>query len=193
VFQYTEGNDAATVTKANFNLGQSARFQRPANTICDHVLELRILKAVMESPGGPCDQLVAMYANGAQPKIDDVQARWKPLKTLINDKTRNMAFTSSSLEKQKGQIVKYDSDPRESLNVDDTLPANNAHRLRAANDYLSKTKDGSATGLNTLQLAADLDAQIQTSFPGTTMRVVDEWNRILALADSLANPCPSGP
>jgi hypothetical protein len=96
-----------------------------------------------------------------------------------------MAFTSSSLEKQvmcvahrtavdadmtthqKGQIVKYESDPSETLNADGTLPANNAHRLMAANDYLSKTKDGSATGLNTLQLAADLDAQIQTRFVST--------------------------
>ncbi|KAJ7256085.1 hypothetical protein C8J57DRAFT_1651542 [Mycena rebaudengoi] len=160
----------------------------------EHILELNILQRVMESPGGPCDQISSMYANG-NPNPQDVKDLWVPLKNIINDKTLNIVFAEGrfmevtvnyfNLIGLRADMVRWKTKEKK----DD---ANIPHRLKAVNDYLIRTKDGNENA-NSLEVVARLDAHIQQAFPGTTKKVVDEWNTVHTLTDVLANPCPPAP
>ncbi|KAJ6577607.1 hypothetical protein B0H19DRAFT_1370758 [Mycena capillaripes] len=117
-YDYTDGVATTHLTTTGFNLKTKTPFTRPADTTCEHILELNILKDVMESPGGVCDQIAAKFATNLNiPDLSDceiaelapedlkkrndaLEQRAKDVKTLtdpivkaINDKALNLVFT----------------------------------------------------------------------------------------------------
>ncbi|KAJ7608843.1 hypothetical protein DFH06DRAFT_1148737 [Mycena polygramma] len=95
----------------------------------------------------------------------------------------------------KGLVATYAQNGNQgALGVPNINGADAIGLLKAANDYLQKTKDGSGVlrntdTTNTISVAAQLDAAI-AAHPNPDgpvgLKVVDEWNRVLATAKSLA-------
>ncbi|KAJ7465675.1 hypothetical protein FB451DRAFT_1402684 [Mycena latifolia] len=169
-----------------FDIKSKAGFKAPAGAVCEHILELNILRDVMESPGGPCQQIVDKFQCTDKPTAAEIKAPVAPLVKIINGKNVNVVFAQkSSLEAQKGLIVEQALGRGSGLDVPGLDTANKALRLQGANDYLTRTSNG-ADGPNTLQVAANLDAEIQKTFPGTKAKAVDEWKKVLNLAKASA-------
>ncbi|KAJ7178215.1 hypothetical protein C8R46DRAFT_1029710 [Mycena filopes] len=164
--------------------------RRPPNdlTVTYHVLELNILKDVMESAGGPCDQLAVLYKAS---KKADALSRVKLLTDIINGYS-NLVYADAALEDQKTLVVAHTFGKAANGLTPVTYQATNTpNRLKAAHQYLAETNDMAQ------KVAQALDAQIQISFPGTTLKMVDEWNKVLLTANSLAvngpPPLPANP
>ncbi|KAJ7645910.1 hypothetical protein DFH06DRAFT_579661 [Mycena polygramma] len=193
-YTYKPGDTTTTATGVN-----DAR-DKTLNTVptsteatCDHMLELNLLARVMESTGGPCDQLAKLYlANNKDTAI----AKTNALIALAKDKT-NLAFVANELELQKGLVVQHTFNPAPDytdLLIDVKKRISNddiANRLKAVDKLVS------ATSTQALNLAARMDAEIQRSFPGTKLTVVGLWNEVVATAHTLALhpppqfvPCP---
>jgi hypothetical protein len=62
------------------------------------MLELNLLARVMESPGGPCDQLKKLYLSGSAGKAT-ADAKINNLKALAQDPT-NLVYVERELETQ---------------------------------------------------------------------------------------------
>ncbi|KAJ7458632.1 hypothetical protein FB451DRAFT_1508102 [Mycena latifolia] len=186
-YDYTEGESTVKLADNGFDIKSNAGFKAPAGAVCEHILELNILKDVMaESPGGPCQQIVDKFQCTDKPTAAEIKALVAPLVKIINGKNVNVVFAQkSSLEAQKGLIVEQALGRGSGLDVPGLDTANKALRLQGANDYLTRTSNG-ADGPNTLQVAANLDAEIQKTFPGTKAKVVDEWKKVLNLAKASA-------
>ncbi|KAJ7870740.1 hypothetical protein B0H14DRAFT_3132014 [Mycena olivaceomarginata] len=211
IYDYTDGDATAHLTSTGFNPKKPTPFTQPADTTCEHILELNILKDVMESPGGVCEQIAAKFATN--PDIPDLadceiaeltpaelakrnaalEKRAKDVKTLvdpivkaINDKALNLVFTQKSLlEAQKTLVVEQATGRGTSLDVGGVSSPNRSNRLKAVNDYLTRTSAG-AEGPNTLQVAKNIDAAITKNFKATSVTVADSWKKTLSVAKSLA-------
>ncbi|KAJ7291687.1 hypothetical protein C8J57DRAFT_1492146 [Mycena rebaudengoi] len=181
-FEYNDGDAFTTVKDPPVKPdGQVAT--------CDHLLELNIVLKVMESPGGPCNQLAPEYrsAKGKQAADLVTTTKVKPIVEIVVKNYNNLVFAENLLEDQKTLVVEYAFDNRTSLLPDENSsadPLSTPQRLKAVNDYLSKTKSRSQG------VAADLDAKIAELFPGTTLKAVYLWNQVLATAESVANTPP---
>ncbi|KAJ7642327.1 hypothetical protein DFH06DRAFT_1477528 [Mycena polygramma] len=202
-YTYVVGQDATQRTVQNWWNGKAQppttfkgtwTNQNPVLT-CEHVLELNILKAVMESTNGPCDQIAKLLAAGRPQNDPAILALWQPLRTIINSKANLALAAKDTLEKQKSLVATYAQNGNQgALGVTGITGADAVGLLKAANDYLQKTKDGSDVLLNTdttntISVATQLDAAIAAN-PNPDgpvgLKVVDEWNRVLAAAKSLA-------
>jgi len=149
-------------------------------------MELNVLKFVMESSGGPCDQIVrfglAQTSNNPGSKIRFQNALGNVTTLLVNpvNGPLNLAFLEITLESQKTLVVRNALRPTLSSLV--PLPNNKQlfgknlnlqSRIIAANDYLEKTATQSK------KVAALLDRNIALGFPGTPLTVSEIWDSVL--------------
>lgn len=139
----------------------------------DHLVELNILKKVMED-GGICQRLAEQYRSGSVKQAD---AAVNSISATINN-FNNLVFADNLLEDevsistphcssiadrflgQKTFVVQFNFDQSDLdvLKVQGADDAATANRLKAMNDYLIKTQDKSSGS------AAALDAAIQAAF-----------------------------
>ncbi|KAJ6464749.1 hypothetical protein C8R47DRAFT_1224626 [Mycena vitilis] len=208
-YKYTKGQDSLmpktgqtwwTDTKKPFSWGQEPDVR------CEHVLELNILKKVMESPGGPWDQIVKLVASGHSVNDPIISNLYTPLVGIINGQ-ENVVFASKMIESQKERFVAYAQNSQASLAVTGFTGTDSLSLLKAANDYLVKTKDGTDSlqgstwaNANTQHVASQLDqtmaAAIKAANPSASpmrMTVVNEWTKVLAIGNSLASSHTAAP
>ncbi|KAJ7465656.1 hypothetical protein FB451DRAFT_1487248 [Mycena latifolia] len=135
-----------------FDLGAKETFTKPEGSVCEHVLELNILRDVMERPGAHATSFLTCA--GEPTPGTEFKKRIAPLVKIIHTKSLNVVLTQkASLEGQKDLIV--------------------ARALgRGTNLDVPGRRTEGVTSPNTLQVAAKLDAAIQGEFPGTRARVV---------------------
>ncbi|KAJ7642317.1 hypothetical protein DFH06DRAFT_1137337 [Mycena polygramma] len=206
LYEYEIGDDVTAKQKQPWwTLGTAAPFIVPPDFTCglviseeEHILELNILKYVMESAHGPCDQIANELANGHASTDPEVARHWQPLVNIINGVENLCWAPKKTLEEQKALIVQYvRANNVGNLQVAGITAADAPHLLKATNNYLKLTKDGTDTTLlpniptpNTMEVARKLDAAIALvpTFDGAILnaKVVDEWNRVLAAAAALA-------
>ncbi|KAJ7754835.1 hypothetical protein B0H16DRAFT_1690418 [Mycena metata] len=98
-YKYTEGD--ATIAKSPLTQAttQAKVVRNDEGVKCDHILELNVLKNVMEN-GGPCTQLAELYGSGDTTKQADATRRWTALSTIINNHS-NLMFVDRAWRTRK--------------------------------------------------------------------------------------------
>ncbi|KAL0955594.1 hypothetical protein HGRIS_001830 [Hohenbuehelia grisea] len=140
----------------------------PDETKCEHIVEIQLLKQVLESPGGPCSQIPAKQ--GRTPEIEkEFRLKFKQITDIINNRP-NIVFADKALEGQKGDLV------NKWQNGKTYTDKSKKNLLMAVNDFLSRTSAQS------LGVAAELDVRIAQLFPGTKLHVRDLWSGVLSFA-----------
>jgi len=132
---------------------------------CDHLVELQLVKAALELPGGACDKTKELSK-------DARKAALQPIIDLANGED-NLFFVSVNPENRKGDLVSAFVDPKQKA-----FNAKNKHaQVVAANSYLTQTQAQST------KFAARVDTLISTTFPGSTApNVASQWTSFLAFA-----------
>ncbi|KAJ7059627.1 hypothetical protein C8F01DRAFT_1370517 [Mycena amicta] len=107
-----------------------------------------------------------------------------PIVKAINDKALNLVYTQQNLlEAQKTLVIEKVTGKGTNLAITAGAAANQVSRLKAVDDYLTRTSAGKE-GPNTLQAAKNVDKAIKASFPGVTTSetVLKNWQSALAAA-----------
>ncbi|KAJ7982938.1 hypothetical protein DFH06DRAFT_1466898 [Mycena polygramma] len=186
-YQYTDG-DTSVTKKERDSTRPETNMKQPATTgaKCDHLVELNIMKRVLESPGGVCEQLASLYSSKVAANIAQADAARAAIEKSINTYA-NVVWADAILEDQKTLIVKYNFDHTQDLNSpaqDAATPVTQitAKRIQAAHQYLTDSRDKSVPA------AAAMDAQIHTLFPHltSTMHLATTWNQVLNTGSILA-------
>ncbi|KAK6981163.1 hypothetical protein R3P38DRAFT_3234650 [Favolaschia claudopus] len=212
-YDYTDGDATSHLTDTGFNVANPGKlsFVKPPDTTCEHILELNFVKTIMEQPGGVCDQIVAQFGNNpdifdlnapgckthTQAELDkrkiaidkrtaDIKAAIKPIFSAVNDKALNLVYTQTSLlEAEKTLVMKQAAGQTGiSLEINNMASPNTPNRVKAVNDYLTRTLAGKE-GPNTLQVARNIDAAIARSFTPTGKTMEQSWQDILDFAAKL--------
>ncbi|KAJ7280949.1 hypothetical protein C8J57DRAFT_1564357, partial [Mycena rebaudengoi] len=176
LYSYQDGETTTTERR------NTDKKQKPPSkgTKCDHIVELNILKKVMED-GGICDRLAEQYGSGS---VDEANRAVDSISGTINN-FNNLVFADLLLEDEKTAVVKFNFDQSDLnvLKVQGADDAATANRLKAVNDYLIRTQDKSSGS------AAALDAAIKAAFPKftSTVKVVDLWDQVLETGKNLAD------
>ncbi|KAL0955108.1 hypothetical protein HGRIS_004024 [Hohenbuehelia grisea] len=164
-YKYTDGQTAASVTTTS---------SAPPGTTCEHIMEIQMLKQVLESAGGPCDQLAKADANDKQA----IRAKFKQVTDIINS-APNLVFADNTLEKQKGDMVNKAQSGRKYKNNPKKPDANLKSRLTAVDNFVNSQTRSASMGV-----ANALDAKIAELFPGTKDKVATKWSAIMSYAST---------
>jgi len=133
-----------------------------AAEICDHLVELQLVKGALELANGACHQVAGLTA-------DQRKAKLKPIVDLANSKP-NLFFVSKNPEGRKGDLLNaFLANKPFNANKKDA-------QVVAANSYLTQTRAGSTS------FAAQVDALIAKTFPGTHPNVATKWSEFLTFA-----------
>ncbi|KAL0950738.1 hypothetical protein HGRIS_007512 [Hohenbuehelia grisea] len=164
-YKYTDGQTAATVATTT---------TAPPDTTCEHIMEIQMLKQVLESAGGPCDQLAKAGADDKQA----MRAKFKQVTDIINS-APNLVFADNTLEKQKGDMVNKAQSGRKYKNNPKKPDANLKSRLTAVDHFVNSQTRAASMGV-----ASALDAKIAELFPGTKEKVSLRWSSIMSYAST---------
>ncbi|KAF8890935.1 hypothetical protein BD779DRAFT_219311 [Infundibulicybe gibba] len=149
----------------------------PDGAVCVRLVDLSLLSRVLESPGGPCDQLQAKSSGTDLKEFEKLKKGFMNLVLQINNAS-NVIFVGAALESMKSHII-VDSLLGQSHNLTN-IPALGVERIGAVSDYLAKTQGVSGP------FVQRLDQAIAQSFPGTNATIEGAWIKALAFAKDVA-------
>ncbi|KZV98093.1 hypothetical protein EXIGLDRAFT_728923 [Exidia glandulosa HHB12029] len=134
---------------------------------CDHILELNIVKSIIEEDGGVCDEAAKLSDEEAKPKLEAIRK--------VANRDKNLVMFTSSVENAKTKQTQ----------VFQGVPGATGGRptdlvFLAMMDYLHQTLSASH------ETGSLIDAEIKRQFPNAKTGVAAKWTAYIAATEAEA-------